>query len=200
MKLHVTQRDYVCVFYFLGKQWRKIKQVVVRNTILFFLFCSFLLAERDKKILKIHVQPMRLTVHLSPCRQMAAGRMLRLLRQWHRPQKDPGAFIRILPTEYIHLFASPPKNKTWTDLAIHSIKQRNSLSHSFERYCEILNRLKKKKDISSAYNIWDTNKNFHSENPNSRWTFVQISCCIQRPGVTYSLTMFSCHDNKIMIK
>lgn len=44
----------------------------------------------------------------SPRRQMADGRMLPPLHQWHRPQKDPGAFIRILPTEYIHLCASPP--------------------------------------------------------------------------------------------
>lgn len=96
-------------------------------------------------------------------RQMAAGKMLQLLRQWHHPQKDPEAFIRILPTEFIHL--STTFKKKWTDLAIHSIKLRNSLSHSFKRYCEILTRkksyflcdevghleYKQKKNISNQY-------------------------------------------------
>lgn len=53
-------------------------------------------------------QPARCTVHRAST-QMVAGKMLRLLRQWHRPQKDPGASIRILPTEYIHLYASSTK-------------------------------------------------------------------------------------------
>lgn len=43
-------------------------------------------------------------------------------------------------------------NKTWTDLDIHSIKQRNSLSQTLESYCEILSK-KKINNISSAHNI-----------------------------------------------
>lgn len=90
------------------------------------------------------------------------------------------------------------KKKTWTDLAIHSIKQRNSLSHSLERYCEILTRKKRKKEIIFplliTLDIWDTNKNFTIKIQTilqSMETFVQISHYIQRAGVTYSLIMFS---------
>lgn len=50
-----------------------------------------------------------------------------------------------ISTPHLHI-------KTWTDLLIHSIKQRNLLSHSLERYCEILTR-KKIDQISSANNF-----------------------------------------------
>lgn len=55
-------------------------------------------------------------------RQMVAGKMLRLLHQWHRPQKDPGAFIQILPTESIHLYSSSTQTKhTKINLSIHEL-------------------------------------------------------------------------------
>lgn len=80
----------------------------------------------------------------SPRRQMADGRMLPPLHQWHRPQKDPGAFIRILPTKYIHLCASPPKiNLDWCCYSQYLTKEFPV--PQFERYCEILNRLKREK-------------------------------------------------------
>lgn len=56
-------------------------------------------------------QPARCTVHRAST-QTVAGKMLRLLRQWHRPQKDPEAFIQILPTEYIHLYSPSTKKQT----------------------------------------------------------------------------------------
>lgn len=82
-------------------------------------------------------------------RQMAGGRMLPPLHQWHRQQKDPGAFIRILPTEYIHLCASPPpplKKKINLDWCCYSQYLTKEFPvPQFERYCEILNRLKRKR-------------------------------------------------------
>lgn len=81
----------------------------------------------------------------SPRRQMADGRMLPPLHQWHRPQKDPGAFIRILPTEYIHLCASPPKiNLDWCCYSQYLTKEFPV--PQFERYCEIWNRLKRERE------------------------------------------------------
>lgn len=117
-------------------------------------------------------QPARCTVHRAST-QTVAGKMLRLLRQWHRPQKDQEASIQILPTEYIHLYTSSTKKqtkKTWTDVAIHSIKQRNSLPHSLARYCEILNQKSLKKKIFPLLiplDFWDTNKKFHNKNQNN---------------------------------
>lgn len=55
-------------------------------------------------------QPARCTVHRASTRT-AAGRMLRLLHQWHRQQKDPGASIQTLPTEYIHPHPVLTENK-----------------------------------------------------------------------------------------
>lgn len=114
-------------------------------------------------------QPARCTVHRAST-QTVAGKMLRLLRQWHRPQKDPEASIQILPTEYIHLSTSSThKKRTWTDVAIHSVKQRNSLSHSFG---EVLwnpkpEKLKKKFPLLIPLDFWDTNKKFHNKNLNN---------------------------------
>lgn len=70
---------------------------------------NFIFKDTSMPIL-YHSVTMKLNYFLSYLhRQMVAGKMLRLLRQWHRPQKDPGAFIRILPTEHIHLYASSTK-------------------------------------------------------------------------------------------
>lgn len=144
-------------------------------------------------------QPARCTVHRAST-QMVAGKMLRLLRQWHRPQKDPGAFIRILPTEYIHLYTSSTK-KHGTDLAVHSIKQRNSLPRSLERYCEILTR---KKEIIFplliTLDIWDTNKKFHNNNPNN--AAINGDVCtdftLYSEGWGYLFTHVSTHNDEMI--
>lgn len=80
------------------------------------------------------------------------------------PTEGPGS-VHSDTSNWIHPSLHLVYNKTWTDLVIHSIKQRNSLSHSSERYCEILTRERKKKLIT--LDIWDTNKKFHNKNPNN---------------------------------
>lgn len=125
-------------------------------------------------------------------RQTVAGKMLRLLRQWHRPQKDPGAFIQILPIEYVHLHILI-YNKTWTDRDIHSINWRNSPSHTLESYCESPSKKKINNNISSDDTIGHLRykqKVSLITIQQSMETFVQISHYIQRAGVSYSLVMF----------
>lgn len=138
-------------------------------------------------------QPARCTVHRAST-QMVAGKMLRLLRQWHRPQKDPEAFIRILPTEYIHLYTSSTKKHGLT-LIFTVLNKKEFTAHSLGRCCEILTR-KKISNISSAYNVghlgYEQSFTIKVKTiPQSTETFVQISHYIQRAGVTYSLVMFS---------
>lgn len=91
--------------------------------------------------------------------------------------------------------STPHLQKTWTDLDIHSIKQKGIHCPQFGEVLWNPNQ-KKISNISSAYNVGHLGykQSFTIKVktiPQSTETFVQISHYIQRAGVTYSLVMFS---------
>lgn len=145
-------------------------------------------------------QPARCTVHRAST-QTVAGKMLQLLRQWHHPRKDPEAFIRILPTEYIHLYTSSIK-KTWTDLPIHSIKQKEFTVAQFGD--GLWNPNQKKQIIFPlliTLDIWDTNNKFHNKNQNN--TAIDGEVCTDFTlysegwGYLFTRNVFTHHDEMI---
>lgn len=77
------------------------------------------------------------------------------------------------------------------------------LSHSLERYCEILKRKKKEMIFPPliTLDIWDTNKKFHNKNPNN--TAVNGDVCtdftLYSEGWGYSFThnVFTHNDEMI---